>query len=67
MKKKKKRCIRNKPEYLHLAILESSRIVMYEFWYNFMKLKYREKAKLCYIDTDTFIVYIKTRGQCKNC
>ena len=33
---------------------------MYEFWYNYVKPKYGEKAKLCYMDTDTFIVYIKT-------
>ena len=33
---------------------------MYEFWYDFVKRKYGEKAKLCYMDTDSFIVYIKT-------
>ena len=33
---------------------------MYEFWHNYVKLKYREKVKLCYMDTDSFIVYIKT-------
>ena len=33
---------------------------MYEFWYDYVKLKYYEKAKLCYMDTDSFIVYIKT-------
>ena len=33
---------------------------MYEFWYDYVKPKYDKKAKLCYIDTDTFIVYIKT-------
>ena len=32
---------------------------MYEFWYDYVKLKYGEKAKLCYMDTDSFIVYIK--------
>ena len=32
---------------------------MYEFWYDFVKPKYGEKAKLCYMDTDSFIVYIK--------
>ena len=29
---------------------------MYEFWYDFVKPKYGEKAKLCYMDTDSFIV-----------
>ena len=33
---------------------------MYEFSYDYIKAKYREKAKLCYMDTDSFIVYIKT-------
>ena len=35
---------------------------MYEFWYNYVKLKYDEKAKLCYTDTDSFTLYIKTDG-----
>ena len=33
---------------------------MYEFWYDYVKPKYGEKAKLCYMDKDSFIVYIKT-------
>ena len=33
---------------------------MYEFWYEYVKLKYREKVKLCYIDTDSFIIYIES-------
>ena len=33
---------------------------MYQFWYDYVKPKYSEKAKLCYVDTDGFIVYIKT-------
>ena len=33
---------------------------MYEFWYDYVKLKYGEKVKLCCMDTDSFIVYIKT-------
>ena len=33
---------------------------MYEFCYHYVKLKYNEKAKLCYRDTDSFIVYVKT-------
>ena len=31
---------------------------MYQFWYNYVKPKYGKKAKLCYIDTNSFIVYI---------
>ena len=33
---------------------------MYEFWYDYVNPKYGEKVKLCYMDTDSFIVYIKT-------
>ena len=33
---------------------------MYEFWYDYVKLKYGEKVKLCYIDTDSFTVYKKS-------
>ena len=33
---------------------------MYEFWYDYLKPKYGKKAKLCYMDTDSFSVYIKT-------
>ena len=50
----------NKPVYLRLSILELSKIVMYRFWYDYVKPKYDEKAKLCYMGTDRFIVYVKT-------
>ena len=52
----------NKPVYLGLSILELKKIVTYEFWYNYVKPKHSEKAKLCYMDTDSFFVYIKTDG-----
>ena len=50
----------NKPVYLGLSILELSKILMYEFWYGYVKPKYGKKVKLCYMDTGIFIVYIKT-------
>ena len=50
-----------KPVYLGLLILELSKILMYEFWYDYVKPKYGEKAKLCYMDTDSFIVHVKTK------
>ena len=49
----------NNPVYLGLSVLELSKILMYEFWYGYVKPKYDEKTKLCYMDTDSFIVYIK--------
>ena len=50
----------NKPVYLGLSILNISKTVMYEFWHDYVKLKYGENAKLCYMDTASFIVYVKT-------
>ena len=50
----------NKPIYLGLSILEISKTLMYEFWYDYMKPKYNDKVKLCYMDTDSFIMNIKT-------
>ena len=50
----------NKPIYLGLSILEISKLLMYEFWYDYMKPKYGNNVKLCYVDTDSFIMDIKT-------
>ena len=49
----------NKPIYLGLSILDISKILMYEFWYDYMKPKYGNDVKLCYMDTDSFIMSIK--------
>ena len=49
----------NKRVYLGLSILELSKIVMSEFWYDYVKPKYNKKAKLCYMDTDSFLVHVK--------
>ena len=51
----------NKPIQLGLSILELSKVLMHEIWYDFVKPKYGEKVKLCYMDTDNFIIYIKTK------
>ena len=48
----------NNPVYLGLSILELSKLLMYEFWCNYLKPKYGENVRLCYMDTDT--AYIKT-------
>ena len=50
----------NKPVYLGATILDISKTHMYEFWYDYMKLKYGDNVKLCYMDTDSFIMHIKT-------
>ena len=51
----------NKPIYLGLSVLEISKLLMYEFWYDYMKPKYGNKLKLSYMDTDSFIMNIKTK------
>ena len=51
----------NKPVYLQFTIFELSKILLYQFWYDYVKPKYGEKAKLCYMDTNSFIAYIKNR------
>ena len=56
----------NKPVYLGLSVLELYNILMYEFWYDYVKPKYGEKTKLCYIDTDSFVVSIKADDICKD-
>ena len=52
----------NKSIYLGLSILEISKLLMYEFWYDYMKPKYGDNVKLCYMDTDSFIMNIKTEA-----
>ena len=49
----------NKPIYLGLSILDISKTLMYEFWYDYVRPKYNDNVKLCYMDTDSFIVSIK--------
>ena len=50
----------NKSVYLGLSILEISKTLMCEFWYDYIKPKYQQNAKLCYMDTDSFIIHVKT-------
>ena len=57
---RKSQILINKPVYLGLSILDMSKTVMHEFWYDYLKPKYGENAKLCYMDTGSFIVLIKT-------
>ena len=50
----------NKPICLGVLILDISKILMYEFWYDYMKPKYNDNVNLCYMDTDSFVMNIKT-------
>ena len=49
----------NKSVYLGWSILGLSKTVIYGFWYDYLKSKYGENVKLCYMDTDSFIFYVK--------
>ena len=59
---KKTRVKMTKPLYLRMSILGISKTIMYKFWYDYITPKYGDRAKLCYTDTDSFIIYIKTEG-----
>ena len=57
---KKKRIKMIKPIYLGMSMLHISKMIMYQFWYDYIKPKYGERAKLCYTDTDNFVIHIQT-------
>ena len=57
---KKTVIVMNKSIYLGQAILDISKTCMYEFWYDYIKPKYKEKTQLPYMDTDGFIILILT-------
>ena len=56
----------NKPIYLGLSILELSKTTMYEFWYDYVKVKHEDRVKLCYMDTDSFVLNVRTEDFCKD-
>ena len=60
IEKKKITVKMNKPIYLGMSILDISKTLMNDFWYDYIKPKYQDNAKLCYMDTDSFIIRIKT-------
>ena len=55
---KKAEILMYKPVYLELSVLELSKMLIYGFWYDYVKPKYDEKTELCYMDIDSFNVYI---------
>ena len=57
MEMRKSQILMNKPTYLGLSILELSKIVTHKLWYDYVKRQFCEKVKLCYMDTDSFIVH----------
>ena len=50
----------NKPVYLCMSILDISKTLMDQFWYDCVKPKHKDNVKLCYMDTDSFAINIFT-------
>ena len=59
---KKTKVKMNKAIYLGMSILYISKALMYEFWYDYIKPKYQDRAKLCHMGTDSFVIHIKSKG-----
>ena len=57
---RKTQILMNEPVYLGISILDLSRTVIYEFWHVYVNPKYGENAKTFYMDTNSFIVHVKT-------
>ena len=57
----KRRLVLNKPVYKGMTILENSKILMYDFFYNHLKAHYGEKCQLIYTDTDSLLLHIQTQ------
>ena len=49
----------DKPVCLGQAILDISKTLMYEFYYDYLKPEYEDKVKLCCMDTDSFIIHVQ--------
>ena len=60
MEMKKTKVKINKPIYLGQAVLHLSKTLMFVFWYDYLKPMYGDKIRLCYTDTDSFIMHSKT-------
>ena len=58
---RKAQILMNELVYFSLSILYLSKTVRYKFWYDYVKPNYDENGKLCYIDTDSFIVHVKQK------
>ena len=60
MEMRKTQALMNKTVYLGLLILDQSKTVMYDFFHDYIKPKYGENEKICYIDTGNYIDHAKT-------
>ena len=57
---KKTKVKMNKPVYLGMSILDVSKTLMCEFWYDYIKPKYGDRAKLLHMDTYSFVIHVIT-------
>ena len=63
---KKTKIKMNNPVYLGMSISDIRKTLMYEFWYEYIKPKHGDREKLCYMGTDSFVIYIKTEDFYEN-
>ena len=63
---RKTKLVLNKPVYTGMTIIENSKILMYDFFYNHLKAKYGQKCELIYTDTDSLILNIQTKDVYKD-
>ena len=59
---KKTKVKMNKLIYLGMSTLDINKTLVYEFWYDYIKPKYQDRAKLCYMDIDSFVIHIITEN-----
>ena len=57
---RKAEVLMNKLIYLGQAILDISKTITCDYWYNYLKPKYNDKTTLLYMDTDSFIIDFET-------
>ena len=55
IRKKKVTLTLNKPAYIAMSILELSKILMYEFHYDYIKNKYSNNSRLLFTDANSFM------------
>ena len=58
---KKTKVKMNRPIYIGMSVLDIRKALMYEFLYVYIKPKYQDKEELCYMETDSNVIYIKTK------
>ena len=61
-----RKTLMQKPVYLGLSIVDLSKTVIYELWDDYVKRKYNGNTIICCMDTNSFIVYVKTEDICKD-